>query len=297
MSNNQLEGVFSHALDIDIPDERPRVITVSHVGNWKALYPTLQEKFPGVRLSYGARYPVVLCSREALYLKQIGPAGVLQFKESVHRMSCYDGKIFIFDAQKIDFLRSNSRCMDDIATLRHVAMLFFREAIDPAISGYLASQKHVLDWQPKTVCPTSVSVIATKLSASILRDEFDRVARIVTVGERKTLETIKDELFEAVGPETEDLFLEGSFGVKKLREFARRKIVIALLRVTTPSYSVKSGRDPVEFFREVLSEKFIRHELPVGYVNDVSPNLSFVVKSQRRFSELRLGSHHTGRLS
>jgi hypothetical protein len=98
---------------------------------------------------------------------------------------------------------------------------------------------------------------------------------------------IQRDVAQALAPEIEDCFLEGSFGIPRLRELARRKIASALLRETTPSYSVKSGQDPVSFFHEFLSEKFARHELPVAFVSEVSPNLSFVVKSQKRFSELR----------
>jgi hypothetical protein len=288
VSNQQLADVFTSAWNTDVPIERPRIITVSHAGNWKALYPKLQETFPGVQLSYGARSAVVLCSLGASYLSQTGPAGALQFKESARQMLRDEARVVVFDAQKIDCLRSYPACMGDLVTSGQTAILFFREAIDAAIAGYLASQKHALDWRPQTVCPSSVSVVATKLSAAIARDEFEGVTGTVTDSERQTLETMKDELFGAIAPEIEDLFLEGSFGVEKLRTFARRKIVVALLKVTTPGYSVKSGDDPIEFFRKMLSEKFLRYDLPVGCLNDVSPNLSYVVKSQKRFSELRL---------
>jgi hypothetical protein len=289
VSNRQLAEVVSNVLGTAVSPRRATVVTVSHAGNWKALYPILNEKFPRVRLSYGVRCPVVVGAREASYLKKTGTAGAVQFKASARRLLRDDARVLIFDAQKIDCLRSNPGCMSDVVRPGQAAAILFREGVDAAVSEYLAGGQHTLDWQPLTVCPSSVSVVATKLSAAIVREAYEQVAAIVTDAERESLEAMKSELFADIAPEVEDLFLEGSFGAEKLRASAQRKIAVVLLRVTTPSYSTKSGQDPVAFFHEILSEKFIRHDLPVGCVSDVSPNLSFVVKSQRRFSELRLG--------
>jgi hypothetical protein len=288
VSAQQLAEVFTSALNAKLSPRRPTITTVAHAGNWKALYPKLQKIFPRAQLPHGARHSVVLCSKEASYLNHTGLAGALQFKESLRRMLRGDPNVVTFDTQKIDCLRSSPECIGNLVPPGQGLILFFRDEIDAVIAAYLGSQKSSLDWRPQTVCPSSVSVIATHLSAAILREEFEFVASRVTDNERDTLNTIKAEVFEDAAPEIEGLFLEGSFGAEKLRTVARRKIVVALLKVTTPGYSLKSGRDPIEFFRETLSEKFVRHQLPVGCLNDVSPNLSFVVKSQKRFSELRL---------
>jgi hypothetical protein len=98
---------------------------------------------------------------------------------------------------------------------------------------------------------------------------------------------MRRELFETVAPDIEDHFLERSFGVPKLRELARRKVVTALLKATVPPFSSRSGTDPVAYFRDELAAKFELHELPVTYLNDVSPNLSFVIKMKKRSSELQ----------
>jgi hypothetical protein len=286
---HQLDKAFFDALQLELSPERPTIVSIAHAGNWKALYPAIQEKLPKLQLSFGARYPVVIGGEDLFYLKQTGAAGAVEFKQSVRRLLRDHERILVFETQKIRLLLSNPACIGDFMMPGHSATLFFRDIVDSRIAGYLARQKGSINWRTQTISPSSISVLVTELSAGIVREEFTQVAAIVTVDERETLDAMRGELLESVAPEVEDHFLEDSFGVPKLREFARRKIAIALLRITIPSYSLKSGRDPIEFFREHLYDKFIRHDLPVGYVSEVSPNLSFVVKSQKRFSELRLG--------
>jgi hypothetical protein len=282
----QLAEVFSAALGLELPSEKPTVVTVAHSGNWKAIYPTVRDSFPALSLAAGTQFPVVFGGDAAFYLQRMGPAGAVEFKHGVRQLLAQHDRIFVFETQKIECLQSNPGCISDVMMPGRSATLFFRDAIPSTIAKYLNGLKASLDWHPETICPSSVSVLATKLVAGILCEEFVRVAALITAPEREVLDTMKDPVFNSVAPELEDLFFESSFGAGKLREMARRKLAIALLRVTTPPYSLKSGRDPVQFFRDELAHKFLRHGLPIGAVSEVAPNLSFVVKSQKRFSEL-----------
>jgi hypothetical protein len=284
-----LAEAFSHALAFSSGVDRPSVVTVAHAGNWKAIYRTILDTFPNLKLASGTRHPFVFGRDEAFYLERMGPAGALQFKQGVRDLLAKNTRLFFFDTQKIECLRNNPGCMGDLLKPGHCAAFFFRGAVPATISKYLAGQKHALDWTPQSVDPDSISVMTIKLAAGILTEEYQQVSALVSDSDREVLDAMKDELFDTIAPELEDLFFESSFGAGKLREMARRRIAITLLRVTTPPYSTKSGRDPVQYFQEHLAEKFARHNLPVAAVAEIAPNLSFVVKSRRRFSELRLG--------
>jgi hypothetical protein len=287
--NPQLSETFSNALKFKPSIERPTIISVANAGNWKDLYPTIRRRLPNIRLDPGARYPVVFGGDEALYLKQLGVAGAAQFKQSVRQLLQDHERIFVFETQKIQCLQTNPACIGDLVTAGRSATLYFRDDVDPSIANYLRSRGAAIDWHKQSVSDDSVSVVATKLSARIMSDEFEQVAAIVTADERATLENMRTELFNLLAPEIEDRFLEGSFGAPKLREFARRKVASALLKATVSPFSTKSGKDPIDFFREELAKKFELHDLPLAYISEISPNLSFVVKSQKRFAKLRLG--------
>ncbi len=134
--------------------------------------------------------------------------------------------------------------------------------------------------------PNNLGETATRIAAEIIADEFRKASRVATRDERDTFEAMRPHFAEQLAPEVEDQFLEDGAGVPKLREFARRKMTGAVLRTLTPTYSVKSGMDSIEFFRTQLLEKFVRYELPPVDVSEISPNLAFVIKSSKKFASL-----------
>src|SRR5262249_40363694 len=156
-----------------------------------------------------------------------------EFKHGVRQLLAEHDRIFVFETQKIECLQSNPGCISGLMTPGRSATLFFREAIPSTIAKYLNGIKASLDWHPETICSSSISVLETKLAAGIVGEEFVRVAALITGPEREILDAIKDAVFNSVAPELEDLFFESSFGAGKLRKMARRKVAIALLRVTT----------------------------------------------------------------
>lgn len=291
VSETSITATFSGALAARHSPDKPKVISISGTGNWKSLYPSIKKAFstnPNFKLDHGARYPVVFGGDEPIYLKQMGVAGAAQFKANVRAILQDHDRVFVFETQKIDCLRLNPACIMDLLEPNKTATLYFRGEIDPRIWNYLENQAESIVWEKQAVCKSSLSVIATNVSESILAEEFQRVAERLTEDEANVLRRLKDDLFETLAPEIEDHFLEETTaGAPKLRELAYRRIAVALLKQTTPAYSPKSGIDPIEFFRDELANKFVLHGLPASYVSEVSPNLSYVVKSTRRFAELR----------
>jgi hypothetical protein len=279
-----LRDIFERALELEPSSSRSTVISVSNAGNWKALFPIIRERLPDVRIEPGTPYPLLIGQNESCYLRKRGSAGSAEFKKA-SRLLKDEQNIVFFDAQRIHCLASDPRCISEFITRGRVVAFFFRNEISETLASYLRTRDDV-DWQEKFVSDDSISIVATRLSGSILCDEFKKVSSIVTAAERAALENLRDALLESLAPEIEEQFLERDFGVARLRKTARRKIASALLRATTPSYSIKSNKDPIEFFREELSEKFSLHDLPLAYVSEASPNLSYVIKSQKRFSEL-----------
>jgi hypothetical protein len=284
--NIQLAEIFSRSLQAKSPSPRASIVTVAYAGNWKALYPIIREKLPRVRLDLGARNPVVFGQDEAHYLRQMGPGGVVEFKQHVRQLLQDHDAISVFEAQRIHCLEANPECISDLVQPGRSAALYFRGAVGPRFLRFLQGRIDVIDLQSLSVSESSVSVVATRLSAGILNDEFDRVVDVVTVDERRALMDMRGELFDSIAPEIEDHFLERSFGVPKLRELARRKVVTALLKATVPPFSSKSGTDPIDYFKDELAAKFELHSLPLTYLNDVSPNLSFVIKTKKRSADL-----------
>lgn len=285
----ELAESFANALAEPVSSDRPTVITVCNVGNWKALQPAVQAAFRDIEFDVGVRHPVVFGGSSPVYLNKPGSAGAAQFKDNVRQVLEHRERIVVFDAQKIECLNSNPACIGDLIGPGQIAALYFRDSFHPAIGNYLFDCRDDVKWINREVSDDSLSIIATKISAMILSDEFASVARVVTQSERQVLDDMKCELLRSLAPDVEDNFLEGSSGVPKLREFARRKIASALLKATTPSFSVKSGRDCLDFYREELAAKFERHGLPSCYLSEISPNLSFVLKKQsKRLAEVRL---------
>lgn len=283
-----LSDAFLYAFDQPHCPDTADVLCFENAGNWKAIFPTIEKKLPKLRFEAGVRYPVVFGEDERVYLRQLGLAGIRQFKQNVNELLQANQRVFVFDAQKIECLVNNPSCVDDLIAPGRSIALFFRDGIDRGVSDYLRRKSNLLRFDSHSVADTSMSVIATRLSYQVLIESFKVLASELDGSEREALAQIRDDFVSDVAPELEDHFIEGSFGVGKLRELARRKIVSAVLKETTPAYSVKSGRDPIEFFRKELLERFKRYDLPVGYLSEVSPNLSFVVKSNKRFSELRI---------
>jgi hypothetical protein len=282
----QLSEIFEQTLELEPSNSRSTVISVSNAGNWKALVPIIREKLPNIKIDPRTPYPIVIGQSYSCYLRKRGMAGMKEFKKASQLLKDND-KVVVFDAQRIQCLQSDPGCVGELIALGRITTFYFRSSMCKNLAGYLRSREDV-DWQEKFASDDSISIVATKLSSSILRDEFKKVCSIVTADERAVLESMRAELLETLAPEIEEQLLDRNFGVPKLKETARRRIASALLRATTPSYSIKSNRDPIEFFREELSQKFSFHELPVAYLNEASPNLSYVIKSQKRFGELHL---------
>lgn len=281
-----LSATFNEAASLKPIGNRPTIVSVAGAGNWKTLYPAIQAEMPKVRFNSGKRAPVLVGTKTTIYLSEPGDRGADQFHEGVRRLLRHGDRIFVFDAQLIECVSLKPSCVHGLLGPGNTAALFFRGKPSSGFSSYFKSQSHLLRYLPMTVKADCIAVAATTVSAEVICEQFDLVFKRLNNEERVVFSTMRTEFLQRLAPELEDHFLEGCSGLPKLRDLARRRMASALLRATVPTYSVKSGVDPIKFFGQVLLDKFELHGLPAVDVSEVSPNLAYVLKTRKRFAEL-----------
>ena len=254
------------------------------VGNWKALFPAIRAELPQIQFDRGARAPVVIGEDYLIYLREHGPEGRALFKQSVRELLNKHDRIFVFETQKIDCLQETPSCIRRLLKPGRVAVLFFRGEVDARIEAYLKRHDNTLRWERLCVQPNNLGEAAPRIAAEIIIEEFQKTSRLLTGLDHETFVSMQERFVDRLVPEIEDQFLEDGTGVLRLRDIARRKMACMLLRETLPPYSVRSRVNAVDFFREEILEKFVLLDLPAVDISDASPNLAFVIKSNKQFN-------------
>lgn len=112
--------------------------------------------------------------------------------------------------------------------------------------------------------------------AAVIRPELnERQVQALDLLDASQITNIQDELAENAR----------SLSLDAQRSRAKKRILNAVLKASTPTYSIKRNPDPLTFYQQHLEPWFKRFGHPITSLNEAAPNLSRTLRERKAYPQ------------